>query len=163
MTPNKLPPDTYTRPRLIALVLLRVAIGWHFMYEGLTKALQPNWSSIAYLMDSKGIFSGFFEAIALNPFLLRTADTLTVAGLIGFGFMLIVGLWTRWAKLGAIALLLLFYLAQPPLMDAQYLLPSEGNYLWVNKNLIELLALAVLYFFPTGHIIGVGRFCRWVR
>ena len=33
----------------------------------------------------------------------------------------------------------------------------EGSYLLVNKNLIELAALAVLWLFPTGKIIGLDR------
>lgn len=28
-----------------ALVLLRVLIGWHFLYEGYVKVINPNWSS----------------------------------------------------------------------------------------------------------------------
>jgi thiosulfate dehydrogenase [quinone] large subunit len=29
-----------------ALVILRLAIGWHFLYEGISKLLNPNWSSL---------------------------------------------------------------------------------------------------------------------
>jgi len=149
--------DTYTRQRLVVLVILRVAIGWHLMYEGLSKLFQPNWTSMAYLLDSKGLLAWVFHSIAMNPTLLRITDMINAWGLTIIGFMLILGLRTKLAKLGAMAFLLLFYLAQPPLLDVQYMLPSEGSYLWVNKNLIELLALLVLYFFPTGHIVGVDR------
>ena len=45
--------------QMTIFVILRVAIGWHFLYEGITKVLNPNWSSIGYLMDSKGL--GLFQ------------------------------------------------------------------------------------------------------
>ena len=39
----------------------------------------------------------------------------------------------------------------------KYALPSEGSYLFINKNLIEIFALAVLLVFPTGKYIGLDR------
>ena len=38
--------------------------------------------------------------------------------------------------------------------------PAEGNYFIVNKNLIEIAALGVLAFFPTGQIAGLGVFIK---
>jgi thiosulfate dehydrogenase (quinone) large subunit len=55
-------------------------------------------------------------------------------------------------------LLAFYYLSHPPLISTEYLIPSEGNYLFINKNLIELVALWVLYLFPTGRYIGLDRF-----
>jgi thiosulfate dehydrogenase (quinone) large subunit len=37
-------------------------------------------------------------------------------------------------------------------------MPAEGNYLWINKNLIELLTLWVIVLFPTWLTIGLDRF-----
>ena len=51
----------YTAWQTITLVLLRVLIGWHFLYEGVVKLFDREWSSYAYLMDSNGLFSGVFE------------------------------------------------------------------------------------------------------
>lgn len=148
----------YTPARLTLLVLLRVAIGWHLMYEGLAKVLQPNWSAFAYLMDSKGWLATFFQNMAANPSVLQLVNFLNMWGLTLIGLSMIIGLFSRYAKLGAILLLLFYYLSQPPLMDVTYLFPGEGSYLWVNKNLVEMLAVAVLFVFPTGHIIGLDRF-----
>jgi thiosulfate dehydrogenase (quinone) large subunit len=149
--------NPYSRPRLVMLVLLRVAIGWHFLYEGIAKLYQPGWSAYGYLMDSKGIFSGLFHSMAANTQVLQVVDFLNVWGLILVGFSLMVGLFSRYAKIAAILLLLFYYLAHPPLLHANYLFPGEGTYLWVNKNLIEMLAVCVLLVFPTGHIIGLDR------
>jgi thiosulfate dehydrogenase (quinone) large subunit len=152
--------ETYSPGRIVLLVALRVAIGWHFMYEGIAKLLQENWTAYSFLIDSRGIFSGFFRSLANNPAALAITDQMNMWGLTLIGFALIMGIFSRYAKIAGIILLLFYYLAQPPLMMAEYLLPGEGSYLWVNKNLIELLALAVLYVFPTGHIIGIDRLLR---
>lgn len=148
----------YSNLQLWTLVILRVAIGWHFLYEGIIKLLNPNWSSVGYLMDSKGWFSGIFQSIAGNPDMLQVADFLNVWGMILIGAGLILGLFSRLASYGGIVLLALYYLSHPPLINAVYAIPSEGSYMLVNKNLIELITLVVLTMFPTSGIVGLDRF-----
>lgn len=155
--------SNYSRKQLILLTALRVAIGWHLMYEGIVKIFQPEWSSYGYLMDSKGWFSEFFQNMASNPSVLNVIDFLNMWGLTLVGFAMIAGVFTKIAKIGAIIMLLFYFVAHPPLMMADYIFPGEGSYLWVNKNLIELLAVAVLFVFPTGHIIGIDRLIRNYR
>lgn len=150
--------DTYSTWQLWALVVLRVAIGWHFLYEGITKLLNPNWSSLGYLMDSGGLFEGLFRAMAGNPTVLNVADFLNVWGLVLIGAGLILGLFTRVATVAGMILLAFYYLSHPPILGVTYAIPSEGNYLWINKNLIELLALWVILLFPTWKSVGVDRF-----
>ena len=147
----------YSVRELTVLVALRLAIGWHFMYEGVIKLLQGNWTSYAYLMDSQGWLAGIFRSLAGNQTALAISDQLNMWGLTLIGFALITGIFTSYAKIAGIVMLLFYYVSQPPLMMAEYMFPGEGTYLWVNKNLIELLALAVLLVFPTGHIIGINR------
>ena len=43
----------YTVGQNTFLVTLRTLIGWHFLYEGLAKLANPDWSSAAFLLDSK--------------------------------------------------------------------------------------------------------------
>ena len=51
---NKLDDSILTNQyQLYGLVTLRVLIGWHFLYEGISKVINPYWSSAAYLLDSK--------------------------------------------------------------------------------------------------------------
>lgn len=147
----------YTNGQLSWLVVLRILIGWFFLYEGLAKILSPNWTSYGYLMDSKGILSPLFTMIAENPTMMGVTDFINIYGLTIIGLLLILGLFERVSYLGAAFLLLLYYLAHPPLLNVEYLLPSEGNTLWVDKNLIMLVAVIVLYFFPTSKIIGLDR------
>lgn len=148
----------YTNVQLWTLVILRVAIGWHLLYEGIIKIMNPNWSSVGYLMDSKGIFAGTFQSWAANPGVLNVLDFLNIWGLILIGAGLILGIFTRVAAYGGIALLAMYYLSHPPLLNVTYAIPSEGNYMFVNKNLIELITIVVLLLFPTWRIIGIDRF-----
>jgi len=141
-----------------ALVVLRVAIGWHFLYEGITKLLNPDWSSLGYLMDSGGLFRGMFHSMAANATMLNILDFMNVWGLILIGTGLILGLLSRVAVISGMVLLAFYYLSHPAIIGASYAIPSEGSYLWVNKNLIELLALWVLLLFPTWRTVGLDRF-----
>lgn len=148
----------YSRCQLTLLVTLRVLIGWHFLYEGIAKLSNPDWSSVGFLLDSKWIFSGLFQNMASNPSVLNTVDFLNMWGLVAIGLGLMLGFLTRPAIIGGIILLSFYYISHPPFVGITYAMPSEGSYLWVNKNLIELFALAVLYVFPTSCIIGIDRF-----
>lgn len=148
----------YTAWQVWSLVVLRVAIGWHFLYEGITKLINPDWSSLGYLMDSSGLFGGLFHSIAANPSALNVIDFLNVWGLILIGAGLVLGLFTRIALIAGMVLLGFYYLSHPSSVGATYAIPSEGNYLWINKNLIEFLALWVLLVLPTWKSIGLDRF-----
>jgi thiosulfate dehydrogenase (quinone) large subunit len=137
------------------LVLLRVAIGWHFLYEGLVKVFNPSWSPLGYLLDSKGVFAPMYHAMASNATILNVLDYLNEWGLVGIGLGLVLGCFTRLATLGGMVLLSFYYLSHPPFIGLNYALPSEGSYFIVDKVVIEFLALGVLYLFPTGRIIGL--------
>lgn len=141
-----------------SLVILRIAIGWHLLYEGIVKLLNPNWSSLGYLMDSKGLFEGLFHAMAGNATVLNVMDFINMWGLILIGAGLIVGLFTRVAAISGIILLAFYYLSHPAIIGVSYAMPTEGSYLWVNKNLVELLTLWVVVLFPTWKSIGLDRF-----
>ncbi len=148
---------TLSNSRIAWLVLLRVAIGWHFMFEGLVKIFNPAWSPFGFLMDSKGFFAPVFYALASNPKLLGTVGFLNEWGLLLIGLGLITGFLTKPATWAGMALLLFYYLSHPPLGGLNYALPNEGSYFLVDKLVIEFLALGVLAVFPTGHLIGLDR------
>jgi thiosulfate dehydrogenase [quinone] large subunit len=147
----------YTSTQTWALVALRVFIGWHLLYEGVVKLWNTGWSAGGYLMDSQGLFAEFFYKLAANPQLLALVDFLNVWGLILIGLSLILGLFTRIALFGGMLLLGLYYLSHPALIGVKYSLPSEGSYLLVNKNLIEITSMLVLFLFPSSQIIGLDR------
>jgi thiosulfate dehydrogenase [quinone] large subunit len=57
-------------------------------------------------------------------------------------------------------LLSLYYFAYPPFTSLVINTPVEGSYWIVNKNLIEMAALFVLFMFPTSHITGIDRYLQ---
>ncbi len=142
----------------IWLVALRLAIGWHFLYEGLVKLVNPNWSSVSYLLDSGGFMKNIFYSLAGNPDILTVVDLMTIWGLILIGLALILGMFCRVAVISGMVLLAFFYLSHPPFIGMKYAVPSEGSYLVVNKILIEMLALGVLYVLPASKEFGLDRF-----
>jgi thiosulfate dehydrogenase [quinone] large subunit len=152
-----------TRVQQTALVLLRTLIGWHFLYEGFVKLVWPAWtrggvplgrfSSAGYLRSSTGPLSDLFRALA-DASWLPGVDLLMAWSLLLVGLALMLGLFTQLACAGALALLMLFYLSWLPTRGV-YEPGTEGNYLLVNKNLVEAGAVLVLFVFRTGRIAGL--------
>lgn len=149
--------QNYTNAQTFFIVSLRILIGWHFLYEGIVKLVNPNWSSIGFLLDSKGFMTNFFQSLAENPSVLNVVDFLNIWGLILIGISLMLGVFTRVGAIAGAVLLAFYYLSHPPFPTLTYAAPSEGNYLIVNKTLIEMVALLVLFVFPSGKIIGLDR------
>jgi len=147
--------SSYSNLQLTFLMILRFMIGWHLLYEGFAKLLNPHWSSLGFLKESQWILSGFANWIVTNPAVLNTADFLNTWGLIALGLGLILGLFFRVASFTGAFLLLVYYLNCPPMIGIEYTLPSDGNYLFIDKTLIEAVTLCVLALFPTSGIFGL--------
>jgi uncharacterized membrane protein YphA (DoxX/SURF4 family) len=127
------------------LVVLRMIIGWHFLYEGLTKVLNPGWSAKAYLTSASWLFSDIFHWMAETQSVLTVIDFINVWGQIFIGLGLIIGIFTQTACIAGIFILALYYISHPP------------AYSIVNTTFIELIALGMLATIPTGKIIGLDR------
>jgi thiosulfate dehydrogenase (quinone) large subunit len=148
----------YSNWQIFSLTFLRVLIGWHFLFEGLMKLFTPGWTAKSYLEGSVGPLSSFFKALASNATILSIVDHMNEWGLVIIGLGLFIGLFEKPLKLAGILLLLLYYLAYPPFTGLIVNAPVEGSYWLVNKNLIEMAAILVLLFFPSGHITGIDSF-----
>ena len=148
---------TLSRGPMVAVTLLRIAVGWHFLYEGIAKLTASSWSAAGYLKQARGPFAAFFKWLAAEPNLLANADLITMWGLALVGLLLILGLFTRLSSLGGIGFILLFYLCNPPFVGYFYSIPTEGSYLIVNKNLVELCALVVIVVTGSGRFAGLDR------
>jgi uncharacterized membrane protein YphA (DoxX/SURF4 family) len=149
-----------SKPLALILLGLRLAVGWHFLYEGLAKLLIPGWTSAPYLVLSRGIFSGFFHWLASSPGLLRAVDFLNIWGLVFIGLALILGCFSRIASASGIVLLALYYLAHPPLIQTDFRIPLEGHYLLIDKNIVEMLTLVVFLVLPSDKLWGLNRLLR---
>jgi thiosulfate dehydrogenase (quinone) large subunit len=145
------------RVAMIAITVLRVVVGWHFLYEGLAKLTAPAWSAGGFLKQARGPFAEFFRGVAADPDRLANADLVTMWGLTLVGLCLMLGLFTRLASVAGMVFLLLFYFATPPFVGYFYSIPAEGSYLIVNKNLVELCALAVILVTGSGRFAGLDR------
>jgi len=149
---------SYSSGQIFALTSLRVLIGWHFLYEGLVKLYTPGWTAKEYLLGSVGPFSPLFKSIAKTESVLNVVDTLNEWGLVLIGLGLFLGLMSKPVKILGMLLLSLYYLAYPPFAGLGINVHVEGSYWIVNKNLIEMAALFVLYLFPSSQITGIDRF-----
>ncbi|MDX9752742.1 MAG: DoxX family membrane protein [bacterium] len=161
-------------------VLLRIVIGWHFLREGVIKFSHPTWSAVGYLKGSWGPFSPLFNAIADNPTLLQLSDYMMPIMLTAAGVGLMLGLFTRLSTLLSMGLLVMFYCAAPPMDPSivydpsqvfnfpmfmsqvdhaqwagKHLIGTEGNYVVVNKNMVEFFALGALLMLNTGRMAGL--------
>lgn len=145
----------YSKWQAVALIVLRYLVGWHILYEGIAKLLTPQWSSLSFLQDSKGVLEGVADWIISNPGVLNAVDFLNMWGLIAIGLGLLLGLFSTVAAGAGSILVLIYYLNAPPLIGVEYILPVDGNNLLVNKTLIEAAALFVLALFPTSRIFGL--------
>ncbi len=138
-----------------SVVLMRILIGWHFLFEGIVKLYNPDWTSFGYLASAQGPLKPMFLALT-NDAIISTVDMLNVGALIFVGITLILGVFEKLGAFVGIGLLALYYLTHPPFPWLTQL-NVEGSYWFVNKNLIELAACLVIYQFPTGNYFGLGR------
>ena len=139
----------------IILTVLRILVGWHFLYEGIIKLYNPDWTSFGYLASAQGPFKPFFTALT-NQSMIGWVDGFNMAALIIVGLTLTLGFFEKTGAFIAMGLLALYYLAHPSfpwLAEVNV----EGSYWFVNKNLIELAACFVLFQFPTAHYFGLAR------
>ena len=136
----------------LALTVIRVAIGWHFLYEGITKLIIENWSSQNYLANTSGLLSGFYHWLAGGETLVKIVDFMNVYGLILIGLALFIGIFIRFASVGGILLLALYYFAYPPFGTSLFG-GSEGHFYVVDRNFIEAF---LLLWFVVGKQTGYG-------
>ncbi len=147
----------------VTLILLRTLIGWHFAWEGFVKLWWPSWSrggwplgrwsAAGYLQGASGLFGDFFRGLADSSWM-PVFDVLIAVGLLLTGLSLMLGLFTQIGTFSALVFLALVYALNIPTYGV--IVPgAEGNYLYVNKNLVEAAAVLVLLVFRTGRIAGL--------
>lgn len=157
MKHNHISKPGYTTLQTVGLTILRVMIGWHFLYEGLIKFSTPGWSAKSYLLASVGPFSPLFKSLAASETMLQITDVMNMWGLVLIGLGLFLGFCSRISAFSGLLLLTFYYLSYPPFADFAMTGFVDGNYWIVNRNLIEMGALFVLMIFPSGHLTGLDR------
>ena len=159
----------------VALALLRIAIGWHFLYEGLWKLMQQDgWSCRSYLDAAQGPLAGVFTWMASQTWLVAVGDWAVMLGLSAIGLSLISGVLSRIAAPFGIALMAMFYCCQPPEPFAEAFSGADGRFFVLERNAIEALGLALIAFtpcwrgflrtlLPGGIALAVFGGCFWMQ
>ncbi len=149
----KMQPGRDLKPLFVTV--LRVAVGWHFLYEGVSKLLQKGWTASDYLAQATGPFAGFYHALAASPGLLKAIDLLNMYGLTAIGLALSVGIVVRFASGAGALMLALYYFAYPPFGSSLAIHNQPGVFI-VNAQLIEAAVMLVFVFLrDTGY--GLDR------
>jgi uncharacterized membrane protein YphA (DoxX/SURF4 family) len=89
-------------------------------------------------------------------------DLATMYGLTILGVCLMFGLFTRLSCLLAAGFLVMTYLIHPPFPWLPSAPNNEGYYLFVNKNVIECLALLALATTSSGRWLGLDALIHWM-
>lgn len=91
---------------------------------------------------------------------IHNINRMTIWSLLILGGLLIAGLFTPLAAIAGAGMLMMFYLAMPPFPGVPQP-PGPEHSLFVNKNLIEAVALLAIAFTPTGRWFGLdGLYSR---
>ena len=125
------------------VTLFRVAIGWHFLYEGVAKIMLDKWSSQSYLANASGGLSGFYRWLATSP-VIGLIDWLNIIALTLIGFALCTGVAVRLSSAVGALLLVLYYAAYPPFGLSLMSMARESHVFIVDPLLLEAIALAFL-------------------
>lgn len=138
--------------------LMRMAIGWHFLYEGVWKLCNPDWSARGFLMSSEWIAGPVFKAMAANDMVMAAVDAMNAWGLTLIGLGLIAGVLARYAAAAGVVMLAFYYVCQPPWLNNA----GESHYLFIDVRLVEAAALAVLACAPGP---GIGNVLKglWTK
>jgi len=130
----------------LILSITRVAMGWLFLYAGLTKVFNPEWSAAGYLGNAK-TFPEFFNWF-LRPEILPFTNLVNEWGLTLLGVSLILGVFVKYSGyLGALLMLLYYFSA----LD----FPKIGaNSYLVDEHIIYALILLYLVLVKAGDYWG---------
>lgn len=134
----------------ISIILLQIGLGGLFLYAGITKILDPNWTAKGYIEDAKTL-NGLYTFFA-SPGILPIVDFLNAWGLTLIGVALLTGLFVRWASVAGILVMLLYYfpiLAFPHVGD-------HGGYI-VDEHIIYAVAFLILIGFQKGFGYSILR------
>ncbi len=126
------------------ITVSRMAIGWVFIYEGLSKLFENSMSIAPFLRNTTGFLSGFYHWLG-SPELIGIVNLLNIAALLLIGGALFVGLFIRYVALSGVILLGLYYFAYPAFGETLLVQP-EGNLFIVNKIFIQASVLVVFIY-----------------
>ena len=124
-------------------------MGWVFLYAGVSKFRNANWSAVGYLNTAK-TFPALFHWFA-SPGVLPVINFLNEYGQILIGLSLIFGVMVRLSSLSGALMMILYYF---PVLT----FPKIGaNSYVVDDHIIYALILVLLAAMRTGRIYGLEK------
>ena len=136
------------------LFITRVAMGWLFLYAGLTKVFNPNWSATGYLGNAK-TFAGFYNWF-LRPEILPFTNFMNEWGLTLLGVSLIMGVLVKYSGYLGVLLMLLYYF---PVLE----FPAVGHSYIVDEHIIYALMLVLFSVYRAGEYWGLDGVFKKLR
>ena len=130
------------------IFLLRLSLGWVFLYAASHQVFVPGWSVAGFLGHTK-TFHGLFSMLA-TPAVAPVISFLVSWGHLLIGLSLILGLGVRVSAFFGILLMILYWMAH---MDFPYI--SDRNSFIIDFHIVNALVLALLIVKRAGHIRGL--------
>ena len=134
------------------LLLLRLGMGWLFLYAGISKIVDPDWTAAGFLQSSK-MLSDIYGWFAL-PGNIIFVDFLNEWGLTLIGVALIAGAAVKYASYFGILLMLLYYF---PTLEFPYV--SNQSFI-VDSHIIYILVLLLFIGTRSGEMWGIDRYLK---
>ncbi len=132
-----------------ALPFLRIALGVVFLYAGLSKVINPDWSAAGFLANAN-TFPAFYGWLG-SQFNIEWVNFLNQWGLTLVGAGLVLGAVTRYAAYGGMLMMVLYYF---PSLD----FPMAGEHAFlVDEHIVYIAALAVLVKYQAGQVWGLDK------
>ena len=139
--------DTPSRRSLI--LFFRVAVGWTFLYAGITQLfVEPHWTAVGFLEHTK-TFHALYAPLAQSS-LMPLIDFLVKWGHFLIGLSLVSGLMVRVSGVFGILLMLVYYTAH---LDFPYV-ESPLNVI-IDYHLIDAAVIVSLMALRGGHVFGL--------
>ena len=136
-----------SKPQRASLFILRITMGWMFLYAGITSISNSAWSAAKYVGGAKS-FVDLYQWF-LSPQVLPVVDFMVKWGLTMLGISLILGLFVRLSSYLGMLLMFLFYL---PILN--FPMVGANSYL-VDQHIIYMAALLLLASCRAGHVWGI--------
>ena len=140
------PTTTVTLQKTMAL-LMRLSIGWTFLYAGVNQVMNPGWTAVRFLGGAKSL-KPMFEFFA-SPAVIPYVDFMVQWGHLMIGLALITGICFRLSAGFGALLMIMYYL---PRMD--FPMVGAHNFI-VEYHLVYAFLLIYLASIKAGAIGGV--------
>lgn len=135
------------RAENILIFILRVSMGWVFLFAAIRQIPDPNWSAEAFLGNAS-LFPSFFSFFT-SPEILPLINIVIPWAHLLIGVALITGLGMRLASTGGALLMFLYYL---PRLDGFMIGPH--NFI-VEYHLVYTIIIVYLAVIQAGKIYGL--------